>query len=74
VFDLKKYFIMEDDCQECRNEWKKSQKSGKKGKKGGSSGPKYHFDLWMGPVYSTPGSGLIVCEDALTKYYMLLSL
>jgi len=53
VFDLKKYFIMEDECQECIRDWKKKQS--------------YHFDLWMGPDYATPGPELITCEDALTK-------
>ena len=30
---LQKYFIMEDDCEECDHEWDRNQK--------------WHFDLWM---------------------------
>jgi hypothetical protein len=33
-FDLQKYFIMEDECEECGNNWKKDHK--------------WHVDLWMG--------------------------
>jgi len=46
-----KYFIMEDDCEECDSDWKKG---------------KYHFDLWMGPDDATSGAGLIECEDTLS--------
>jgi len=48
---LKKYFIMEDDCEECINDWKKK---------------KYHIDCWIGPPTLTSGPELIACEDALT--------
>jgi len=48
----KKYFIMEDDCEECDSDWSKSKK--------------YHFDLWMGPDNATSGKGLIECEDQLS--------
>lgn len=47
-----KYFIMEDECQECVHDWKKK---------------KYHVDLWMGPDTVTPGGNLIACEDAMTQ-------
>ena len=33
VWQLKKYFIMEDDCEECQDDWRKSHK--------------WHVDLWM---------------------------
>jgi hypothetical protein len=52
VFFLQKYFIMEDDCEECQHDWKRDKK--------------YHFDLWMGGDTVSPGSNLIACEDALT--------
>jgi len=52
VFNIQKYFIMEDECQECIQDWNKKQK--------------YHFDLWMGPDIATPGPYLITCEDAMT--------
>uniref|UniRef100_A0A6B2LHT8 Chitin-binding type-4 domain-containing protein n=1 Tax=Arcella intermedia TaxID=1963864 RepID=A0A6B2LHT8_9EUKA len=47
---LKKYFIMEDDCEECISDWKKGH---------------WHFDLWMGPDTLSPSS-LVACENALT--------
>jgi len=52
VPSLKKYFIMEDDCEECDGEWKKHKK--------------WHMDLWMGTDKVTPGSGLIACENQMT--------
>ena len=51
-WQLQKYFILEDDCEECANDWKKSKK--------------WHFDVWMGPDQVTPGPNLIACENALT--------
>eukprot|EP01087_Luapelamoeba_hula_P013218 TRINITY_DN377_c0_g1_i1.p2 TRINITY_DN377_c0_g1~~TRINITY_DN377_c0_g1_i1.p2 ORF type:complete len:229 (-),score=24.64 TRINITY_DN377_c0_g1_i1:70-756(-) len=53
VFFLQKYFIMEDDCEECDSDWKDKRR--------------YHFDLWMGPDSVTKGPNLIACEDALTR-------
>merc|ERR1712228_146838 len=50
---LQKYFLMEDDCQECDQDW--------------ITRKKWHFDLWMGPDALTNGSALIECEDYLTK-------
>eukprot|EP01065_Artemidia_motanka_P052379 TRINITY_DN9448_c1_g1_i1.p1 TRINITY_DN9448_c1_g1~~TRINITY_DN9448_c1_g1_i1.p1 ORF type:complete len:222 (+),score=65.66 TRINITY_DN9448_c1_g1_i1:82-747(+) len=50
---LRKYFVMEDECEECEHQWKK------KGM--------YHFDLWMGPVKPPPGPRLVACENAMTK-------
>ena len=50
---LQKYFVMEDDCQECDEDW--------------ITRKKWHFDLWMGPDVVTNGSKLISCEDTLTK-------
>jgi len=47
-----KYFIFEDDCEECRIDWEKETM--------------YHFDLWMGPVNATAGKGLIECENQLS--------
>lgn len=52
VWALQKYFIMEDDCQECASNWKKHKK--------------WHIDLWMGPDVVTPGPNLIACENAIT--------
>lgn len=48
-----KYFVMEDDCEECDRQWK--------------HGKKRHYDLWMGPDAPPPGPGLVACENALTS-------
>lgn len=52
VYALRKYFIMEDDCEECQKDWRKN---------------KWHVDLWMGPDTVSPGPNLIACENALTQ-------
>ena len=55
---VKKYFIMEDDCEECDADW-----SGH----GPDGGPDlWHFDLWLG---GQGGNAMdaIDCEDALTQ-------
>jgi hypothetical protein len=46
----KQYFIMEDDCEECDNDW--------------AHGKKYHIDGWIGPLTIQRGS--TDCEVALT--------
>jgi hypothetical protein len=48
---LKKYAIMEDQCEECEDEWP----------------GKWHIDVWMGPDQVSHGPELIACENALTK-------
>jgi hypothetical protein len=48
-----KYFIMEDQCYECGQEW--------------FSKGSYHVDLWMGPSYGSANSPLMSCEDKLTQ-------
>ncbi|MFI6326087.1 carbohydrate-binding protein [Nonomuraea sp. NPDC050556] len=56
---VKKYFIMEDSCQECGEDW-----SGE----GPNGGPGlWHFDLWLGGEGGDPMDA-IDCEDALTHY------
>jgi hypothetical protein len=56
---VKKYFIMEDDCQECGEDW-----SGH----GPNGGPRLrHIDLWIGGKGGSPFDA-IDCEDALTHY------
>ena len=55
---LEKYFIMEDDCTECDQDW-----SGQ----GPDGGPgMWHFDLWAGGQNGNE-SALLDCEDALTQ-------
>jgi len=54
---VQKYFIMEDDCTECDQDW-----SGQ----GPDGGPKmWHFDLWLGGKGGNEFDA-IDCEDALT--------
>ncbi len=54
-----KYFIMEDDCEECSADWNG---------KGPNGGPKLaHFDLWVGGKGGDPFKA-IQCEVALTHY------
>ncbi|MGW4525752.1 discoidin domain-containing protein [Amycolatopsis sp. NPDC004378] len=56
---VKKYFIMEDGCDECSQDWNG---------KGPNGGPGLrHIDLWLG---GKGGSAFdaIDCEDALTHY------
>ena len=49
---FEKYFIFEDSCEGCENDWRDEKK--------------LHIDLWMGP--DTLGQGpLIACENALTS-------
>ena len=49
---LKKYFRMEDQCEECMKEYKKSHKY-------------CHVDLWMGPDTVT-SADIVACENGLT--------
>jgi hypothetical protein len=56
---VKKYFIMEDSCTECDQDWKGN---------GPNGGPKLrHIDLWIGGKGGSPFDA-IDCEDALTHY------
>ncbi|KAK5575321.1 hypothetical protein RB653_010579 [Dictyostelium firmibasis] len=50
VAAYKKYFIMEDSCEECENDW--------------DDNGKYHMDGWIGP--STIHLGTTNCEVALS--------
>ncbi|GAB2699903.1 hypothetical protein [Kitasatospora kifunensis] len=49
---LQKYFIMEDGCTECSQDWQNG---------------KYHVDLWMGPASSQPEPALDDCEASITR-------
>jgi hypothetical protein len=56
---VQKYFVMEDDCEECDADWTGH---------GPDGGPNmYHFDLWLGGKGGNAISA-IECEDALTNY------
>jgi len=50
IASLKKYFVLEDDCEECDEDW-----------------PKWHVDLWIGPLNAT--KGITDCEVALGNKY-----
>jgi hypothetical protein len=51
---LKKYFVMEDDCAECDQDWT------------GHSPKPYHIDLWVGGQGGTTNK-VLDCEDTLTQ-------
>src|SRR5262245_44515772 len=56
---VKKYFIMEDDCTECGQDWNGH---------GPNGGPRLrHLDLWLGGE-DGDAFDAIDCEDALTHY------
>jgi hypothetical protein len=56
---VKKYFIMEDGCDECSQDWNGH---------GPNGGPKLrHIDLWLGGKGGSAFNA-IDCEDALTHY------
>jgi len=50
VPNFQKYFIMEDDCEECAQDWQDGN---------------YHIDLWLGPP-DTIQTGTTDCENALS--------
>ncbi|WP_370947071.1 ricin-type beta-trefoil lectin domain protein [Amycolatopsis sp. cg5] len=56
---VRKYFIMEDSCEECSQDWNGH---------GPNGGPKLrHIDLWLGGKGGSAFNA-IDCEDALTHY------
>ena len=58
VPEVKRYFIMEDDCVECDQDWTGH---------GPDGGPRFrHIDLWVGGTATTSASAVIACEDKLT--------
>jgi hypothetical protein len=58
VPEVRKYFVMEDQCFECGQEWFTP--------KVGKPGTNYHVDLWMGPSFGSANGPLMSCEDKLT--------
>ncbi len=56
---VRKYFIMEDSCQECGADWSGHGPNGGPGLR--------HIDLWLGGKGGNPFDA-INCEDALTHY------
>lgn len=56
---LHRYFIMEDDCVECDQDWEGS---------GPDGGPGFsHIDLWIGGNPPADSNAVINCEDGLTQ-------
>jgi hypothetical protein len=51
---LKRYFIMEDDCAQCDQDWT------------GGGADKFHIDLWVGGQGGNTNK-VLACEDALTQ-------
>ncbi|MEZ0089496.1 ricin-type beta-trefoil lectin domain protein [Streptacidiphilus sp. EB129] len=56
---VKKYFLMEDSCEECSADWNGHGPNGGPGL--------WHFDLWLGGQGGNPIKA-IECENALTNY------
>jgi hypothetical protein len=56
---LHRYFILEDDCTECDEDWTGH---------GPDGGPRlHHVDLWVGGQGAQSNKAVINCEDDLTK-------
>ena len=50
----KKYFIMDDECQECEDDWRRNKI--------------YHVDLWLGPDHMARSyTRLVPCENELSE-------
>ena len=50
---LRKYFVMEDDCTQCDEDWENNGT--------------YHIDLWMGPDAWSNQDALNNCESYITR-------
>jgi hypothetical protein len=59
---MKKYFIHEDECVECDNDWK--------------HGKKFRTDLWAGgdrnSLKNPEKRALLACEDSLTRHASII--
>ena len=52
ICHLRKYLVMEDDCEQCDSDWENDEK--------------YHIDVWMGPHKQLPANSVDDCEDYIT--------
>jgi hypothetical protein len=53
---LRRYFVMEDSCTECEEDWRGD---------GPNGGPRFpHLDLWAG---TATDQGIVRCESSLTR-------
>jgi Domain of unknown function DUF11 len=68
--EVEKYFIMEDSCLECGDEWKCHLSSDDTDDPNPPSGCKagtyLHIDFWMGPAFQQDATNLNNCEDNST--------
>src|SRR6202021_930296 len=65
--EVKKYFIMEDSCLECGDEWKchlsSDDTDDPNPPAGCKAGTYKHIDFWMGPDFQQDATTLNDCED-----------
>lgn len=52
VNHLHKYYIMEDECEQCDTDWEDG---------------KHHVDLWIGPNSESNSDSLYDCEDQISN-------
>jgi hypothetical protein len=68
--EVEKYFIMEDSCLECGDEWKchlsSDDTDDPNPPAGCKPGTNLHIDFWMGPAFQQDASNLNTCEDNST--------
>jgi hypothetical protein len=67
---VQKYFIMEDSCLECGDEWKchlsSDDTDDPNPPSGCKAGTNLHIDFWMGPDFASDSTNLNNCEDNST--------
>lgn len=67
---VQKYFIMEDSCLECGDEWKchlsSDDTDDPSPPAGCKPGTNLHIDFWMGPDFASDSTNLNNCEDNST--------
>jgi hypothetical protein len=68
--EVKKYFIMEDSCLECGDEWNcqlsPDDDDDPQPPDNCQPGTNLHIDFWMGPSFMQDASSLNTCEDNST--------
>ncbi len=68
--EVKKYFIMEDSCLECGDEWQchlsSDDTDDPSPPSGCQPGTYLHIDFWMGPSFQQDATNLNDCEDNST--------
>ena len=68
--EVQKYFVMEDSCLECGDEWKchlsSDDTDDPRPPAGCQPGTNKHIDFWMGPDFQQNATSLNDCEDNST--------